>query len=127
MNKLLCVAMLAALSLPALGQKTRDRNLDATRKHGATSTVLPHRMNSSPNGPKDTNSQLDKLEHQTANTVIQPAAKQPKVQPYKLPPEPKPAADNFYQPNAAPRSGMKNVPGSGNRSSRSGLINSHGK
>ncbi len=81
------------------------------------------------NGQKDTNSQLDKLERQTANTVIQPAAKTPKVQPYKLPAEAKPAADNFYQQSMPSRTGVKNTPGSGspNRSSRSNRVNLHGR
>ncbi len=112
MKKLACIALVAAVSLPVFGQATRDRNLDATRKHGATSTVLPGQTNSGGNRQKDVTSQLDKLERQTANTVIQPAAKSPKVQPYKLPPEPKPAADNFYQQSPPSRTGVKNTPGS---------------
>jgi len=112
MKKLACIALLAAVSLPVFGQATRDRNLAATRKHGATSTVLPGRTNGGGNGQKDVTSQLDKLERQTANTVLQPAAKSPKVQPYKLPPEPKPAADNFYPQSTPTKSGVKNTPGS---------------
>ena len=125
MNRFSCITLAAVLSATALGQAIKDRNLTTMRRHGTQSTVLaPH---TSPTGSKDTNSQLDKLEHQTANTVIQPAAKTPKVQAYKLPPEPKSTPDNFYQPNAAPRSGLKNVPGNANRSSRPALINPRGK
>jgi hypothetical protein len=129
MKKLGCITLVAALSLPAFGQATRDRNLAATRKHGATTTVLPGQMSGGQNGQKDTRSQLDKLERQTANTVIQPAEKSPKVQPYKLPPEPKPAADNFYQQSMPSKTGVKNTPGSGspNRSSRSNRVNLHGR
>ena len=111
MNRFSCITLVAVLSVPLFGQAIKDRNLTTMRRHGTQSTVLaPH---TSPTGSKDTNSQLDKLEHQTANTVIQPAAKTPKVQAYKLPPEPKPAADNFYPQSMPTRSGLKNTPGSG--------------
>ena len=110
MKKLAWIALVAAVSLPVFGQATRDRNLDATRKHGATTTVLPGPMSGGQNGQKDVNSQLDKLERQTANTVIQPAAKTPNVQPYKLPPETHAPTGSSYEQTMPVRAPVKNAP-----------------
>ncbi len=127
MKKLACIALIVVASLPVLAQTTRDRNLSATRKNSDRSTVLPPLGHTAVNGQKDANSQLDKLERQTANTVIQPAAKSPKVPAYKLPSDTRPAAGSTYQQTMPVHAAVKNGAGSANRSSRPGLINSRAK
>lgn len=128
MSKLLWIVLLAALSLPALGQTKGDRNLVATRKRGNTTTVLPPRANHQ-SGPKQASSQLDKLERQTANTVVQPAAKSPKTPAYKLPADKQPATGNGYQQTMPVHATVKNGTGrtSANRSSRGNRSNLYGR
>ena len=129
MNRLIWIALLASLSLPAYGQATRDRNLVATRKHSDVSSSLPPQIHTGQSGQKDANSQLDKLERQTANTVIQPAAKSSKTPAYKLPSDARPAAASAYQQSMPVRAPIKNTLGSGspNRSSRSNRVNRYGR
>lgn len=124
MNKFLWIVLVASLSLSAWGQqKTRDRNLVATRKHSDTTTVLPPRTTAGQSGQKDVNSQLDQLERQTANTVTQPAAKAAKTPAYKPPPETHPAAPSAYQQNMPVHAAIKNGAGTANRSPKSGSAN----
>ena len=108
MSKLAWIVLLSALSLSAVGQATKDRNLAATRRHSDTTTVAPPRMSTGRSSQKDINSQLDKLERQTANTVVQPAAKSPKTPAYKLPAEKQTPTRNSYEQTMPVRAGIKN-------------------
>ena len=128
MSKLAWIVLLSALSLSAVGQATRDRNLVAMHRHGDQSTLPPSHMNTSQNGQKDNNSQLDKLERQTANTVVQPAAKTRTTPAYKLPPEKQPASSGGFQQTLPVRGGVKNgaTNSNANHASR-GRVKSYGR
>jgi membrane-bound lytic murein transglycosylase len=125
MHKLLWVALMIALSLSAWGQTTPDRNLVAIRKHSNVTTSAAPQMKTGQGGQQDVNSQLDKLERQTANTAVRPAAKSPKVQPYKLPPEPRQAADNSYQQTTPAHAAVKNGTGRASHSSKPAMVNTY--
>jgi hypothetical protein len=121
MNKIAWIVLLASVSLLAFGQNKdkddKDRNLAATRRHGDTTTVLPPRTATSQSAQKASNSQLDKLERQTANIVNPPAAKAAKAPAYKLPPDnQKPAP---YQQTLPVHAAVKNGAGNASHSSRS--------
>jgi hypothetical protein len=123
MNQVVWIVLVASLSLPVWGQqKTRDRNLVATRKHSDTTTVLPSRTATNQSGHEDVNSQLDKLERQTANTVIQPAAKAAQAPAYKPPPEKQTPTGTAYQQTMPVHAGNKNGVGNASHSSRSSSV-----
>lgn len=119
MNRSVWIALVVVLSLPAVAQTApKDRNLAATRRH-ANTTTLPPEVNNRQSGAKDTNLQLDKLERQTANTVISPAAKSAKAPAYKLPAEHHAATGSSYEQTMPVHAAAKNGTVSTNHSSRS--------
>jgi hypothetical protein len=116
MNKFLSIVLLACLSLSASGQANKDRNLVASRKHSDVTTLPPQVRTGE--SRQNVNSQLDKLERQTTNTVVQPAAKSPRTPANKLPPDTPPATGTAYQQTMPVHAATKNSASSASRSSR---------
>jgi len=86
------VVLLAVASIPVAGQ---SKNRDRQRVRGDVSTVTPPTQHTAAAG---SSTELDRLEHQTARIVSQPAGKSPQKAPaVKLPSDTEPHSSGGYQ------------------------------